>query len=111
MELNGQAVETIPRAGIALIVLASLILNVAIFRYDGGIRPGGDTPGYLSCAEGLLAGRLPPGKGASYLGYEAVVAFNFALGTGLGGVIVFQWACAALAAAAQYDLGRRLGGT
>ena len=40
----------------------------------------------------------------------AVVALGSGLGGGLGGVIAIQWAFAALAAAAQYELGRQLGG-
>jgi 4-amino-4-deoxy-L-arabinose transferase-like glycosyltransferase len=108
---NDKTSDTTHPAWIALLIVVSLSLSVVFFRMGGGIRTGGDTSRYLDGANCLLARKLPPDKGTSYLGYEAVVALNIVVGSGLGGVIVLQWVFAALAAVAQYDLGRQLGGT
>jgi len=94
---------------IAALLLLSLFLalNLAIL-ISSGIRIGGDSPRYLSGAANLLRGLPLEGKQISYVGYVAVIAFCERIGIGLPGVIAIQLVLAAVAAAALYDLGRRL---
>src|SRR5207247_357327 len=58
----------------------------------------------------FLRGHLLSGRPGLWLGYPAVIALCRAAGAGLAGVIAVQLAVAALAAVAQYRLGRELGG-
>lgn len=93
-----------------LIVFVFLVMQTTLAWTGGLVRRGGDSEGYLRNAAALLRGDLPPGKGTSYLGYDAAIALCQASGLGLRGLILIQMATAALAAIAQYDLGRRLHG-
>lgn len=90
------------------LALGFVALNAALLA--NGIRDGGDTGRYLDGAAKLLAGEPLTGRQTTFAGYAALVALSQAVGAGLAGVVAVQVAFAALASAALYDLGSRLGG-
>ncbi|MBW3570074.1 MAG: glycosyltransferase family 39 protein [Gemmatimonadetes bacterium] len=99
------------RRHLPLLLLAALFAAVngaMLARY--GVRLGGDTHRFLSGAAHLLAGEPLQGREPTFVGYAAVVALSQAAGAGLAGVVAVQLLFAALATAALYDTGRRLGG-
>jgi 4-amino-4-deoxy-L-arabinose transferase-like glycosyltransferase len=101
-----------PRRHLPLLLLAALFVAVnaaMLLRY--GVRLGGDSGRYLAAAAHLLAGEPLEGREATFAGYAALVALSRAAGAGLPGVVAVQLLLAALATAALYDMGRRLGGT
>ncbi len=99
------------------VVLAFLVVNGSWMALGGIVRTGGDTQRYQIAGAALSEGRFVPRqaglyvrKATSYLAYDAVIAVAMVAGTGMIGVVAFQLCVAALAALAQYDLGRTLGG-
>jgi 4-amino-4-deoxy-L-arabinose transferase-like glycosyltransferase len=102
-------------AALAVVVLGATCLSSGTHPLRASRHPlvqiGGDTPGYLSGADYVLAGHLPPGKLKSRILYIEAIALSRRLGSGLLGVVAVQVLLAILAAAALYDLTRRLGGT
>lgn len=79
------------------------------FALRAGIPYAGDTQRYLHAGELLMRGEepmSPPG----YRSYEAIVGLITAAGLGSAGVVAFQFAAAAVAVFAIYQLGRRLHG-
>ncbi|HYR09867.1 MAG TPA: glycosyltransferase family 39 protein, partial [Longimicrobium sp.] len=99
------------RRHLPLLLLAALFVAVnaaVLMRY--GVRLGGDSGRYLDAAAHLLAGEPLQGREPTFAGYAALVALSQAAGAGLSGVVAVQLLFAALATAALYDVGRRLGG-
>lgn len=94
----------------AVLSLAAIFLLVNGALLVGGIRPASDTIRYTQGAENLLRGGPLSAHETTVLGYISVVALCKTLGAGLLGVIAVQLVFAALTVAAQYDLGKHLGG-
>jgi hypothetical protein len=92
------------------LVLAFIFLLTNAYVLKGGIRPAGDSARYLEGADNLLHGQDLTSREAMFLGYIAVVAACQALGLGLPGIVLVQLVFAALAAWAQFDLGRSIVG-
>lgn len=86
------------------VALAWLILQ-AVFLLSMGVRRGGDSGRYLGAAADLLDGRLPAGKAASYLGYDAFVAMFLWTGLGPPAIVVAQMALSAIAGWCLYRIG------
>src|SRR5690349_4483811 len=101
-------------ATLAVLVVAATYLSSGVHPLRTWQRPavqiGGDTPGYLRGADCVLLGHLPPGKLKSRILYIAAIALSRRLGAGLFGVVAFQVLLTILAAAALYDLARRVCG-
>lgn len=94
------------RAFLALGFLWMLVQGSLFLAF--GIRHGHDTPRYLEGAATILRGKLPSGKGGSYLGYLAVVAVTRTVGLGDSGIILLHVLLSGLAAVALYFIGVKL---
>jgi hypothetical protein len=81
----------------------------AWFTLRAGIPNAGDTPRYLQAGELLMRGEKPTSP-PGYRGYEAIVGLITTAHLGSAGVVAFQFAAAAVAVFAVYQLGRRLHG-
>lgn len=93
-----------------LLVIGWAVIQMGLLGYFG-IRYGGDSGRYLDAAEDLLKGQIPDGKEASYLFYDALIAFSEALGLREAGVIAGQVIISGLAAICMYGLGKEMANT
>lgn len=89
------------------LVICWLVVQLGLFGYFG-VRHGGDSGRYIGAPHELLAGKIPHGKSASYLGYTAFVAIILALGLGEAGVVGAQILISGLAAYCLYRLAEKM---
>ncbi len=95
---------------IILIVAAAFCALHAVFLASG-VRRGVDSTVYENAARALLQGDVFGGRVGGWLGYKSLLAACYGLGLGPTGVVFIQVFVAAVAAAAVFDIVRRLADT
>jgi 4-amino-4-deoxy-L-arabinose transferase-like glycosyltransferase len=88
--------------GLFVAVLATLGLT-------SGLRPATDSWFFVTGAERLRAGHIPP-FGYGYFGYISWVAMLQSLGLGTRAIVVGQCVLSAVVVVVVYDMGRRIAG-
>lgn len=89
-----------------IIAVAFCALNTAFLV--GGVRLGMDSSTYINDANALVGGELFGGRPGGWLAYKSLIALCKVLGVGLTGVVFLQLCVAAVAAAALFDIVRKL---
>ncbi len=98
------------RLALRFLGAGSIAINLGLLAMLG-VQHGNDTVRYIASAAEMLAGQPFRGQnGWLYIGYNGLLAATEATGAGQLGVIGFQFAVAACATLALYDLGRQVGG-
>ena len=92
-----------------MLIVAFVALNF-MFAIRTPVRLGGDSGDYLADAKRIRQGQFPSEGRFANVGYSALIVFSQSCGAGLIGLVGFQIALAALAAAAVFDVARRLQG-
>jgi len=83
-----------------------LIIQIGFFCLYG-VGHGGDSQRYIRGGQAVLEMRLPGGKAASYMGYNAFVGLFFGLGLGELGVVIGQILLTGVAAVCVFEIARR----